>query len=45
MEAAQIEETISTLRFAQRMMRVQTEPVVNVQYDSAVSERDAYLKN
>lgn len=33
-ERPQIEETISTLRFATRMMRVTTTPVVNVQYDS-----------
>ncbi|KAL7746323.1 hypothetical protein RI367_008331 [Sorochytrium milnesiophthora] len=32
-ERAQIEETISTLRFATRMMCVDTEPIVNVQYD------------
>jgi kinesin family protein 6/9 len=32
-EAAHIEETISTLRFATRMMKVSNEPIVNVQYD------------
>ncbi|KNC53487.1 uncharacterized protein AMSG_01201 [Thecamonas trahens ATCC 50062] len=34
-EASQLEETISTLRFAQRMMRVSNEPTINVQYDLA----------
>ena len=32
-EEGQLEETISTLRFASRMMRVSNEPTVNVQYD------------
>ncbi|KAI9223090.1 P-loop containing nucleoside triphosphate hydrolase protein [Blastocladiella britannica] len=32
-EAAHLEETISTLRFATRMMCVTNEPMVNVQYD------------
>ncbi|KAI9184151.1 hypothetical protein H9P43_003204 [Blastocladiella emersonii ATCC 22665] len=32
-EASQLEETISTLRFATRMMCVTNDPVVNVQYD------------
>ncbi|ORZ38760.1 P-loop containing nucleoside triphosphate hydrolase protein [Catenaria anguillulae PL171] len=32
-EAAHLEETISTLRFATRMMCVTNDPVVNVQYD------------
>uniref|UniRef100_UPI0037E99A8C kinesin-like protein KIF9 n=1 Tax=Semicossyphus pulcher TaxID=241346 RepID=UPI0037E99A8C len=34
-EAAQIEETLSTLRFASRMKRVQTEPAVNEHLDPA----------
>jgi kinesin family protein 6/9 len=32
-EAAHLEETTSTLRFATRMMRVVTDPSVNIQYD------------
>jgi len=35
-EAAQIEETVSTLNFAVRMMRVKTEAHVNVQLDPAL---------
>lgn len=34
-EQAHIEETISTLRFATRMMCVSTTPIVNIQYDPA----------
>ena len=34
-EVAHIEETISTLRFAMRMMRVSNEAVVNIQLDPA----------
>uniref|UniRef100_A0A667Z3J3 Kinesin-like protein n=1 Tax=Myripristis murdjan TaxID=586833 RepID=A0A667Z3J3_9TELE len=36
-EAAQIEETLSTLRFGSRMKRVQTHPTVNEHIDPAVS--------
>ena len=32
-EATHVEETISTLKFATRMMQVSNEPRVNVQYD------------
>jgi len=35
-EAAQIEETISTLRFATRMMCIAVEPAVNLHYEPAV---------
>ncbi len=35
-EAAHIEETISTLRFASRMMQVSNDPQINVQYDLQV---------
>lgn len=35
-EPQSIEETISTLKFATRMMRVANEPVVNVTYDPAM---------
>jgi kinesin family protein 6/9 len=35
-EPTSIEETISTLKFATRMMRVSNEPVVNVTYDPAM---------
>ncbi|XP_013400973.1 kinesin-like protein KIF9 [Lingula anatina] len=35
-EAAQIEETISTLRFATRMMCVANEPAINEHYDPAI---------
>lgn len=35
-EPQSIEETISTLKFATRMMRVSNEPVVNVTYDPAM---------
>ena len=35
-ESLHLEETISTLRFATRMMRVSNDPVVNVQYDPLV---------
>eukprot|EP01112_Ceratiomyxa_fruticulosa_P010632 TRINITY_DN2820_c0_g1_i1.p1 TRINITY_DN2820_c0_g1~~TRINITY_DN2820_c0_g1_i1.p1 ORF type:complete len:954 (+),score=259.19 TRINITY_DN2820_c0_g1_i1:209-3070(+) len=36
MEATQLEETIATLKFASRMMRVSNEPIQNVQYDPAM---------
>ncbi|KAJ1515968.1 Kinesin-like protein kif9 [Coelomomyces lativittatus] len=35
-EASHIEETVSTLRFATRMMCVTNEPVINVQFDPLV---------
>ena len=35
-EAAHLEETISTLRFAMRMMNVVTNPVQNIQNDPMV---------
>eukprot|EP01137_Pigoraptor_chileana_P026532 Opistho-2@7958 len=38
-ESTQLEETISTLRFSQRMMCVANAPVVNVQYDPAMLVR------
>lgn len=38
-EASQIEETISTLRFATRMMCVTTEPVANVHADPQVKKK------
>ena len=37
-EIEQMEETVSTLRFATRMMRVTSEPTVNEHYDPAVSD-------
>jgi kinesin family protein 6/9 len=36
LEAQHADETISTLRFATRMMRVSNEAVLNVEYDPAV---------
>nr|XP_023688605.1 kinesin-like protein KIF9 isoform X2 [Paramormyrops kingsleyae] len=38
-EAAQIEETLSTLRFAGRMKRVQTEPAINEHVDPVIQVR------
>lgn len=35
-EAEFLEETISTLKFATRMMKVKNEPVINVQQDPAL---------
>lgn len=35
-EQTHIEETISTLKFATRMMRVNNEPVINEQQDPAL---------
>ena len=32
-EAEYLEETISTLKFATRMMKVKNEPVINIQQD------------
>ena len=37
-EIEQMEETVSTLRFATRMMRVTSEPTGNEHYDPAVSD-------
>ena len=37
-EKQHLEETISTLRFATRMMCVTNTPVVNIQYDPMVSQ-------
>lgn len=35
-EAAQVEETLSSLRFASRMQMVATEPAINEKYDAEV---------
>ena len=35
-EAQCIEETIATLKFATRMMKVSNDPIVNVSYDPAL---------
>jgi len=43
-EAAQIEETVSTLRFASRMMCVANEPSINEHYDPVVSKNFATSK-